>query len=274
MLIVEAKWVMLNFHKNRPLIIGCVHILPLPGAAGYTGKIDEIIKLATEEAVIYADSGFDAVLLENMHDTPYLKGYVDPETVAAMTAVACNVKKVLVDTPVGLQVLSAANREALGIAIAAKLDFMRVEGFTFAHVADEGIIESCAADIIRLRHYLKAENIHIYADIKKKHSAHSITGDVSISETAEAAEFMKADGVVITGSATGKAPSAEELIAVKTTTRLPVMLGSGITPDNISQYKKNADGIIIGSYCKVGGNWKNTVSAERCRTFHKSLMND
>lgn len=262
---------MLKFNDKKPLAIGCVHVLPLPGAAGYAGDISSIINKAVEEALIYAETGFDAIILENMHDTPYLRGHVYPETVAAMTAVACSARQRLPEMKLGIQVLSAANREALAISISAKLDFLRVEGYTFAHVADEGLIQSCAAELIRLRDYLKAENIAIYSDIKKKHSSHSITADVSIEETAETAEFMRADGVIITGSATGKSPDLNELKRVKKVTKLPVMLGSGITPENIALYKPYTDAIIIGSYCKVDGFWKNTVSSDRCKIFIDAL---
>ncbi|MEW5820948.1 MAG: BtpA/SgcQ family protein [Cyanobacteriota bacterium] len=264
---------MLKFNKEKPLIIGCVHVLPLPGAAGYSGNISKIIDISANEANIYSDCGFDAIILENMHDTPYLKGFVYPETIAAMTAVAVTVKDLLPEMPVGIQILSAANREALAVAISAKLDFIRAEGYTFAHVADEGIIQSSAAELIRLRDYLKATNIKIIADIKKKHSAHSITADVSIEETAEAADFMCADGIVITGTATGKEPDIKDLKSVKATTHLPVLLGSGINPENVKKFSGLADGIIIGSYCKADGLWKNTVCPERCNNFIKAVKN-
>src|SRR6185436_13037350 len=108
-----------------------------------------------------------------------------------------------------------ANLEALGVAVAADLDFIRVEGFVFAHVGDEGYQESCAAELIRRRCNLKAERVQIFADIKKKHSAHAITGDVSLTETARAAEFFKADGVIVTGMHTGHSPDASEVKNVK-----------------------------------------------------------
>ena len=61
------------------------------------------------------------------------------------------------------------------------------------------------------RRQIDAQNIAILCDIKKKHSAHSITSDVDICETAKAAEFFKADGVILTGSSTGSEANPEEL---------------------------------------------------------------
>lgn len=46
---------------------------------------------------------------------------------------------------------------------------MRAEGFVFGHVADEGIMESCAGELLRYRRTIDAEDILVFADIKKKH---------------------------------------------------------------------------------------------------------
>lgn len=43
------------------------------------------------------------------------------------------------------------------------------------------------------------------------YSAHAITADVGIAETAKAAEFFQCDGVILTGTATGQPPSFPDL---------------------------------------------------------------
>ena len=111
---------------------------PLPGAAGYCGSVQEIVEQALIDAKAYLESGFDGLILENMHDAPYLKGFVHPETVASMTVVAGAVKEFF-QGPLGVQLLAGANLESLAVANALKLDFIRVEGFVYAHVADEGM---------------------------------------------------------------------------------------------------------------------------------------
>ena len=111
-------------------------------------------------------------MLENMHDTPYLRGTVGPEIVAALAIIARVVKDES-KLPCGIQILAGANREALAVAHAAGLDFIRAEGFAFAHVADEGILESSAADLLRYRRAIGAEHVEVWADVKKKHSSRS-----------------------------------------------------------------------------------------------------
>jgi predicted TIM-barrel enzyme len=132
-------------------------------------------------------------------------------------------------------------------------------------VADEGYIDACAAELLRYRKALGAEQIAVFADIKKKHSAHSITADVSIGETAAAAEFFRADGLIITGTATGKSAELHDLTEAKKHSKLPIIIGSGIT-DHIDRFWDYADGFIIGSYLKEEGVWSNPISEQRCLT--------
>ena len=239
-----------------------IHVGALPGTPKAGPTISEIAGEAASEAEIYTRHGMDALMIENMHDRPYLKGGVGPEITAAMTRVAMEVKGATA-LPCGIQILAGANHEALAVANAAGLDFVRAEGFVFAHVADEGIIESSAAELLRFRKQIGAERVQILADIKKKHSSHSITADTGIAETARAAEFFLADGVIVTGVATGENADLHELAAVREATDLPVCVGSGVTADNVSDYLQNADAVIVGSACKEGSDWRNPVSAER-----------
>src|SRR5260370_28650392 len=108
-----------------------------------------------------------------------------------------------VSLPLGIQVLAGANSWAVAIAHACSASFVRVEGFVFAHVADEGLVESGAGSLLRYRRVIGAGNVRIFADIEKKHSAHAITGDVDIVETAKAAEFFPAGSVIVSGVLTG-----------------------------------------------------------------------
>jgi len=107
-------------------------------------------------------------MIENMHDIPYLNTHVGPEITAAMTVIGYEVRKIS-ELPCGIQILAAANTEALAVALAAGLQFVRVEGFVFAHVADEGLMNSCAGELLRYRKQIGAEHILVFTDIKKKH---------------------------------------------------------------------------------------------------------
>ena len=246
-------------------LVGMLHLGALPGTPSASQSVETLIQQTLTEARIYKDAGFTALAIENMHDRPYLKGGVGPEITAAMTAIAREVKRET-GLALGLQVLAAANREALAIAHASGADFVRVEGFVYAHVADEGVIESCAGELLRYRRAIGADQVLIFADIKKKHGAHAITADVSIVETAKAAEFFLADGVVVTGAATGEPASPEEVCDVVRAASVPVLVGSGITATNLARFSP-AHGFIVGSSVKTGGVWCNQLDCDAVRAL-------
>lgn len=197
-----------------------------------------------------------------MHDVPYLRGEVGPEIVAAMTAIGVEVKGEC-RLPVGIQILAGANIEAMAVAHAVGMDFIRAEGYAYAHVADEGLIQASAAELLRYRKMIGATRVQVWADVKKKHAAHAITADVSLGETAETVEFMGADCVIVTGRVTGKPPGVSDVREAKTHCHLPVFLGSGIGENNIHEFYDYADGFIIGSAFKVDGLWSNTIDPAR-----------
>lgn len=256
--------------KLEKSIIGMVHVQALPGTPKNKYSLADICTIAQAEAKQYEAAGLDAIIIENMHDVPYLKGTVGPEITAAMAVVAKSIREV-VKLPLGIQILAGANKEAMAVAKAANLQFIRAEGFVFGHVADEGYIDSCAGELMRYRKAIGAEHIHVFTDIKKKHSSHAITSDVGIDETAQAAEFFLSDGLIVTGSSTGKAVNLADLKCLKDKIHIPVVIGSGISADNITEYWDHASAFIVGSYFKEDGFWKNPICAERLKEFTKRV---
>lgn len=255
------------FATPRP-ILGVIHVGALPGTPANRQNMRELLAQAVAEARLYQSGGVDGIIIENMHDVPYLRGAVGPEIVAAMTVIGQAVKAET-NLPIGIQILAGANLEAMAVAHAAGLDFIRAEGYVFAHVADEGLIESSAAKLLRYRKLIGAERVQVWADVKKKHSSHAITADISLGATAEAVEFMRGDVVIVSGNVTGEAPQQSDVAQAKAHCRLPVLLGSGIEAGNIAEFYEAADGFIIGSYFKTDGDWKNSVDPARV----ESLMN-
>ena len=261
-----------SFNKKCSLFT-MIHVQALPGTPHYQGNFEKIFDQAMKEALLYKSAGVDGIILENMHDTPYLKNIVGHEISTAMAVIGREIKKET-KLPVGIQILAGANQAALSAALAGGLDFIRAEGFVFAHVADEGIIESCAGELLRFRKQMEATHIAIWADIKKKHSSHAITADVSIAETAHAAEFFGADALIVTGTATGQEADLNDLINTKKASKLPVAVGSGITEQNIDKFKSHADALIVGSWIKKDGDWKNEPDSQKLKILIEKLLSN
>ncbi|XP_038126789.1 uncharacterized protein F13E9.13, mitochondrial [Cyprinodon tularosa] len=253
------------FGSLKSVVIGMIHVKALPGTPLGCLNMPQIIKEACHEAEVYLDAGIDGLIVENMHDVPYSFS-VGPEVCACMAAVCSAVRGVCPTLPLGVQILSSANQQALAVALASGLDFIRAEGFVFSHVADEGLLNACAGDLLRYRKQIGADDVQIFTDIKKKHSSHALTSDVTIEEMARAAEFFLSDGLIITGAATGDQADPCELRDVSQSVKIPVLVGSGVTYDNVERFLA-ADGMIVGSHFKHSGHWANALDPDRVKRF-------
>lgn len=255
------------FGVSKP-IIGMVHCWPLPGAPGYTGYgMDKIIEAAVEDARALTAGGCDAVIVENMWDIPFRSGpHIQPESIAAHAVVAREVRA-SVGCPMGINVVHNGGVSLLGIALASGAQFIRVCMFTGAGVWDAGKFdEGCAADLLRRRKELHAENIKILADVDKKHSVRF--PGIDLATHIEWTRFFGADAIIVSGKMTGDAPPME---TVKEARELagdtPVLIGSGTDAENVRAYLNAADGVIVGSSVKEDGEVSNPVDKDRVKTF-------
>jgi membrane complex biogenesis BtpA family protein len=209
------------------------------------------------------------ILVENMHDFPPLReADMGPEVPAAMTALARAVREAApAEVPVGVQVLFAAHRVALAVAVAAELGFVRAEAWTYGHLADKGWAEASAATSVRYAEQIGASNVAIWADVKKKHASHAITADLETEEIVGTLALHGAQAAIITGTTTGVAPDPDDFRRARARTDLPLVLGSGLTVQNAPHYASLADAFIVGTSIKEEGDWRNPVDPERAKAL-------
>lgn len=247
--------------KNaRKPIIGCVHLKALPGSPLYEGNLNAIYEQALSEAKIYQDQGVDAIIIENFGDTPFHPGSVPPQTIAYMTVIGRDIR-LQTDFPIGINVLRNDACAALSIAHAIDAQFIRVNVHMHAYVTDQGLIQGLAHDTLRLRKILNSD-IQIWADVGVKHASRLGSGNLA-DETRDLCDRGLVDAIIVSGSATGKPTNQQELNIVKQISAVPVMIGSGITLENMADYYPIADGFIIGSYFKELGQCQNAVDPQR-----------
>ena len=262
--------ILLRMRTVRPLppkfLAAMIAVLPLPGSPLYEGDDQNVMDQALADLEIYQQAGVDSILFENDHDLPYIQSPLDEKGIFLMTKIVNEARKRF-EGPIGIQMLEAANLTSLEIAAEADLDYIRVEAFVFAHVGGSGIINGSAGKILRRRKELRAEHIKVFADVKKKHGSHSLTIDLDIKDEIVQAEFFLADGVIVTSQFTGVHPDKNDLIKAKSATKLPVLIGSGMTAENIQEYLPLADGFIVGSYFRRGGKFLETLDPERLHQF-------
>jgi membrane complex biogenesis BtpA family protein len=228
--------------------------------------MEEVYEFAVEEGLRYREGGVQGLIVENHWDIPFSKpGDVGLETAAAMSVMAARVRAE-VGLPVGINVLANAAECSLAVAKAAGADFVRVNQWVNAYVANEGFVEGAAPRAARYRAMLRAEDeVRFFTDVHVKHGSHAIVADRSLEEQTLDAEFFDADVLIATGQRTGDAALADELRVIKEAASLPVVVGSGLTAENAREILGVADGAIVASSLKEDGNWWSPVSAERVK---------
>ena len=248
-----------------------VAVLPLPGSPLYDGDDQRVMDQALADLEVYRTAGVDSIIFENDHDLPYIQPPLDAKGIALMTNIVKAARERF-HGPLGIQMLEAANVTSLEIAAEADLDYIRVEAYVFAHVGGSGVIHGSAGKILRRRKELNADHIEVFADVKKKHGSHSLTIDLDIQDEIRQAEFFLVDGVIVTSKFTGTHPDKTDLIKAKEATKLPVLIGSGMTAENISDYLPLADGFIVGSYFRRDGKFLEQVEPERLHLFMDAFV--
>ena len=253
-------------------IIGVVHCPPLPGSPRNKDIDFKLtLKKAFDDARAYADGGVDGLIIENHGDIPFLKPQdIGPETSASLAVIVDRIAQSL-NLPLGVNVLANAVIPALAIAKAGGARFVRVNQWANAYVANEGFVEGDAARALRYRAQIGADDVAIFADAHVKHGAHAITADRSIAELARDVEFFDADAIIATGQRTGDAATSDEIQAIRSGSSLPLLVGSGVTIDNVATILPLVDGIIVASALKRDGVWWNEVEKDRVSVLMRKV---
>jgi uncharacterized protein len=268
----SADDAILAIFGRTKVVIGVVHLAPLPGAPRYNGEpVEDIYQRGLDDARAYLHGGCDGVIVENHGDVPFAKpDDIGPETASHMAVVSDRIRREL-GRPIGINVLANAAIPALAIASAAGAGFVRVNQWANAYVANEGFIEGEAARAMRYRARLRANGIRIFADAHVKHGAHAIVADRPVEEQVKDLVFFDADAVIATGQRTGHAADLGYIRMIKEASGLPTLVGSGVTPENANDILGIVDGVIVASSLKYDGVWWNQVEPARVSAFIAGL---
>ncbi len=256
------------FNTANP-IIGVVHLLPLPTSARWGGNLTAVIERAEQEATALAAGGVDGIIVENFFDAPFAKEQVDPAVVSAMTLIVDRLRNLVV-LPVGINVLRNDGKSAMAIASCVNAQFIRVNVLTGIMATDQGLIEGKAHELLRYRREL-GHDIAILADVLVKHARPLAMPNLAVA-VQDTVERGLADGVIISGWATGNPPSFEDLeLASSVAQGTPVFIGSGANWDNVGKLMKFADGVIAASSLKRHGKITEPIDPIRVSQFVEAV---
>ena len=199
----------------------------------------------------------------NEDDRPYALE-VGPEVPAAMAAVVAELKPP--DRPFGVDILWDP-MAAMALARATGAAFMR-EVVTGAYESDMGVWAPDAAALFRYRAAIDAERVLVLGNITPEFA--SPLGARSIADRARSAVTSSlVDAMLIAGPMAGAEPDPGAIREAKDAVagQVPVLMNTGATVDNIADFLKVADGVVVGSGLKVDGRTWNPVDPDRVAAF-------
>jgi len=246
----------------RHALIGMVHLGRLFDGGP---PLAEVERAAVRDAARLCEAGFDAIVVENFGDTPFYPDAVPAHTVAALTRCVLAVQRAAPGVPIGVNVLRNDARSALAIAAASDARAVRVNVHSGAAVTDQGLVMGRAHETVRLRQSL-CPGVRIWADVRVKHAAPLVERELA-EECEELAERAEADALIVSGAKTGGPTDPARLAAVRRAVGVPVLVGSGATPDMLEALLPVCDGLIVGSWIKLDGRVRAEVDPARARAF-------
>ncbi|MDO5690620.1 MAG: BtpA/SgcQ family protein [Tissierellia bacterium] len=258
------------FGRDEKIVIGMVHCLPLPGTMGYRGSVEDIIVQAVNDAKTLEAAGCTGIIVENMGDSPFGISMDEPQA-AVLSIVADHVKRT-VSIPIGIDAAMNDYRNNFAIAKAVGATFVRIPVFVDTVEFYGGVIKPVAREAIAYRSALACEDVAILADIQVKHT-HMLLSEVSIEDSAKNAQDCGADAVIVTGRYIGTETPMDIIRRAKKVIKLPLIVASGVKPENIKEQLNIANGAIIGSSLKIDGVLSNPISAELCQEIFDALNN-
>jgi len=256
------------FSKGK-VLVGVIHLAPLPGSPRNKEKLTGIIRKAVADARAYETGGADAVIIENFGDVPFTKSSVAPETIASM-AVAGHAVRDAIKLQIGFNVLRNDAHAALALAAACDGSFIRINVHTGAMLTDQGLIEGNAYETLRLKKTL-CPGAQIFADVHVKHAVP--LGNWSIEDSArDTVERGLADALVVSGTGTGMATDVDDVQRVRNACpTAKILIGSGITAANVKTFLPLINGVIVGSSVKRNGRLENPVDAKRVAALNRAM---
>ena len=228
-----------------------------------------VLARAEEEAQTLESGGAHGIIVENFGDAPFRIGRLEPETVSAMTLAVEKVRQAT-NLPVGINMLRNDAGSAMAVAAVTGAAFIRVNVHYGVMAADEGLVEGEAYRTLRQRQALGAD-VKILADVMVKHAVPLGPMDLGLM-VRETLFRGLADGLIISGPATGMATSSTDVeTARRSAPDAFILVGSGIDESNAAEVLPMADGAIVGTSLKRDGLITNPLDPERVKRMAEAF---
>jgi membrane complex biogenesis BtpA family protein len=252
----------LKLFTGEPPVIAALHLPDFTQSRHRSVAWYEDYALAN--ARIFATAGIPFVKLQDQTRT---SDGASLETVARMSALARLIRTELPVLGLGIIVEAHDPCAALAVAQASGADFVRLKVFVGGAMTSEGPRYGLGASALAYRAAIGATGVAVLADVHDR-TARPLS-DEPQPFAAQWAARVGADGLVITGSSL--ADTLERISAVRQTVPgRPILIGGGVTADNVTEALTAASGVIVSSALMRKGAAEEDLiqwDADLCRWF-------
>lgn len=225
--------------KNElPLLLGSIHMPAF--LYGSQQELRQIEQWLLHNVESYAEGGFDSVMIQD--NTPHCDG-LDGKALAYISALSYSVTSHFPEFPIGLIIESNSAKDALTIAAATYMQYIRSKVFVGAMQKPGGLVEGSAHEAFHYRN-LVDRDVSICADILDRMGAPLSERDYKL--TVSQAKKYGADAVLLTGANFSETCRILDDIA-QFAPQMPRLAGGGVNKENILEAAKHCDGMVISS---------------------------
>jgi membrane complex biogenesis BtpA family protein len=250
---------------KKRVVIGMVHLLPLPGTPFYQeGTMEQALENAVADATALYQGGADGCLIQTVDRVYPPQDEADYARVAAMAIIA----KAVADATgpefqIGVQIMLNALKASVAVAKVCGGSFLRCTALVGATLSAGGMVEANPHDFLTYRARIGAQEIKLIAEVNSTHFRW--LGDKPTADVARMAARIGADAVEVAHP--DEEANARLVRDIKQTMpHLPVILGGHTTHDNVARRLAEADGVFVGS-CLKADRRHGRVDVERVRAY-------
>lgn len=235
----------------KPLI-GMLHLAGGEDCSSYEKKFSRKLTRVMEELAIYEEEGLQGALFENYH------GSVSDVHTALMA-----LKGIRSSLQLGVNILPNQMGLAMQLAHEYGLSFVQVD-YVAGRYARAPSDEAYYHDLSRWRE--EFPHIFVLGGVWPKYYT-PLPGSILEEELKEG--MQRADAIVVTGTGTGMETPLEKIRQFRQVLGddYPLVVGAGLTAKNVKGQMGVADGGIVGSAFKIGGQTWEPVERDLVRAF-------
>lgn len=250
------------------IIIGLVHLCPLPGTPLYRqGDLERSREKVKRDVSALLEGGASGCLVQSVDKIYPSTDDTDYARVAGMALLVETARQIAgPDFLIGAQLMWNCITPSLAVAKVCGADFTRCSVLVGQSPSPFGMIQADPLKVMSYRQKIEAQDIAMVAEISGYHFLQNGTYDPeSLKSMAKSAMTVGASAIEVYSP--DPVLNDQMVRDIKgSLPQAPVILGGGTNVENARQRLSLADGAFVGS-CFENGNWGGGICAQTVRAY-------